>query len=205
MQITKKEHFNTKIKSAVKYVRENTPVFATVTVVLAIVAFFVRIVCRLSPAFADFFVRYIAGGVRFVMATVSNVVPFSIAEIIIIVSPLICAVLIYLAVKFSKNKRRAFRYAATIVGVIALIYFLFVFTYAMGYHTSPLANDFKLQVEETTPTELKNTAMWLSSEAGKYAETLEYADGKKTNMPFWYFDGISFITPALILSLSRQK
>ena len=82
MQASKNEMKKTdKIKSACKYVYENTPKLSLVAFSLCALAFFVRLACRLFPAFADFFVRYIAGGFRFVFANVSNVVPFSLAEI----------------------------------------------------------------------------------------------------------------------------
>ena len=123
MQNEKSKTLDTKAKSALRYIGKNTPVWAFVAIALAILAMLVRLACRLSSSFADFFVRYIAGGVRFLMASASNVFFFSIAEIIIIISPLICAFLIYLAVRFSKNKRRAYRYAVTILSVIALLYF----------------------------------------------------------------------------------
>ncbi len=184
MQNEKQIPLKTKISSAAKYVRDNAPKLFFAALSLALLALAVRIVCRVNPTFADFFVRYIAGGVRFLMASVSNIIPFSIAEIIVMLSPFILAFLIYLSVRFSRDKRKAFRYAVIIISIIALLYFLFVFTFATGYHTSPIADDFDLTATEITPTELKNTALWLAEEAGKYVEDFEYIDGKKTQMPF---------------------
>lgn len=179
-----KSPLKTKISSAVKYALGNAPVFCFVAFALGLLALAVRLVCRVHPAFADFFVRYIAGGVRFVFASVSNLVPFSVAEIFVLLSPFLLALLIFLAVRFSREKRKAFRYAMTILSLIALLYFFFVFTFAAGYHTSAVADDFDLSVEEVTATELKETALWLAYVAGQYADDIEYTYGKATKMPF---------------------
>ncbi len=185
MQASKNEMKKTdKIKSACKYVYENTPKLSLVAFSLCALAFFIRLACRLFPAFADFFVRYIAGGFRFVFANVSNVVPFSLAEIFLLLSPFLLAILIFLAVKLSKKRDLAFKYAISILSVIALLYFVFVFTFATGYHTSPIGEDFGLEASEVSANELKDTAKWLSARAGECADSLGLTGEEETEMPF---------------------
>ena len=86
------------------YLRANTYLISKIFFVLAAIAFVFRVVCRISTAFADFFNRRIASAVRFLMTSATNIFPFSLAEIIIMLLPLVFVVIIVFAVIFSKSK-----------------------------------------------------------------------------------------------------
>ena len=179
-----KKPFRTKLSSCAKYFFHNTPKASLVFFVLGILALVVRVVCRASQSFSDFFVRYIAGPVRFILAKISSVIPISLAEILIWLLPFVIALVIFLAVRYSREKRSAFRYAMTLLSIAALVYFLFVFTLASGYHTSTVADDFDIERKDITALELKQTAEWLVENANKYSAEFANQGNKASEMPF---------------------
>ena len=166
-----------------KFLKDNTLTVSKIFFVLAALALVLRTVCRISSNFADFFNRRIASCVRFVMTSATNILPFSLAEIIIMLLPFIFVAVVVFAVIFSKSKEKTVRYIMLLLSIIALLYFLFVFTYATGFQANTIDNAFDLQQNEITVEELKDTAMWLSSEAGKLANASLF-EGYNSKMPF---------------------
>ncbi|MBE6695849.1 MAG: DUF3810 domain-containing protein [Ruminococcaceae bacterium] len=166
-----------------KFLKDNTLTVSKIFFVLAALALVLRTVCRISSNFADFFNRRIASCVRFVMTSATNILPFSLAEIIIMLLPFIFVAVIVLAVIFSKSKEKTARYIMLLLSIVALLYFLFVFTYATGFQTNTIDKAFDLQQNEVTVEELKDTAMWLSSEAGKLADESLFEE-YNSKMPF---------------------
>ena len=172
-----------KIKQKLRFLWENTPRVAKVYFALAAVAFICRSLCKISTPFADFFVRYVAGGVRFLMTSVSNILPFSIAEIFILLIPIVFVFLVLVGVRVSKSRERSASFAILLVSILALIYFLFVFTYATGYQKSTIDKSFSFKANEVSVEDLSATADWLTSEAMALCDEELFAD-KGSLMPF---------------------
>ena len=166
-----------------KYLKDNTLLVSKIFFALAALALIFHMVCRISSDFADFFNRRVASAIRFLMTSATNVFPFSLAEIIIMILPILFVAIIVLAVMFSKNKEKTVRYIMLLLSIIALLYFLFVFTYATGFQANTIDKAFDLQQNEITVEELKDTAIWLSSEAGKLADESLF-EGYNSKMPF---------------------
>lgn len=170
-------------REKLRYLRENTFIVSKIFFILAIVALVFRALCRISSDFADFFNRRIASGVRFIMTGATNILPFSLAEIIIMLLPFVFIAIVVFAVIFSKSKEKTTRYVMLLLSIIALLYFLFVFSYASGFQTNTIDKSFDLQQNEVTVKELKETATWLESEATKLADTSLF-EQYNTKMPF---------------------
>ena len=95
-----------RFRDKIKYLSENTFTVSKIFFILAALALVFRALCRISSNFADFFNRRIASAVRFLMTSATNAFPFSLAEIIIMLLPLLFIAIIVLAVIFSKNKEK---------------------------------------------------------------------------------------------------
>lgn len=180
-----KNSMHLKIKQKLRFLWENTPRVAKVFFALAVVAFICRAVCKVSSGFADFFVRYVAGGVRFTMTSASNILPFSVAEILILLLPLIFAFIVFLSVRASVSKEKSARLIIILLSVLALIYFLFVFSCAAGYQKSGIDESFSLEMEEVSVEDLGATAYWLSSEAEALCDEALFTD-EGSEMPFTF-------------------
>ncbi len=178
-----KNSFSVSVKKKLRFLWENTPKVAKVFFALAVIAFICRAICKISAPFADFFVRYIAGGVRFVMTTLSNILPFSLAEIFILLIPLVLAFVIFIGVRASKSKEKSASLIILLISMLALIYFLFVFTCATGYQATSIDKSFAFEVEEVSVEDLSDTVEWLKGEASALCDESLFLD-KGSVMPF---------------------
>ena len=106
----------------------NTPLFHPAAIALLGLAggsLIIVIIARLNTAFADFFNRYISAFVRFFLAKLSNMFPFSLAEMLIVLSPMICVGLIVYAIKKkSKTWKQVLSFSISLLSAVSIIFSL---------------------------------------------------------------------------------
>ncbi len=166
-------------------IKKYCPKFSFVFFVMCIIAAIIHITCLLSENFADFYNQTAGAFVRAVLAYVTMLLPFSLAETIIIGMPVLLAMMIYISVKcFKKSDTDATRCIVGLFSVLTLMYSIFVFGYGMGYHGTSLAS--KLQIEEkaVTAEELKQTAEILLEEMTPLLDEISFSDEGQSYMPY---------------------
>lgn len=171
-----------KVKSAVnKYF----PVPALVLFALGLVAAVIHIACIVSESFSDFFNRYVAAFVRGVLATVTGVLPFSLAETLIIMIPVLFVTVIAVCVRLTgKDTVLGARFVASFASVLSVLYTLFVLTTAAGYNGTSLAHKLGLIRSPVTAEELRYTAVYMSEKANETLDEVNYAYGGHSVMPY---------------------
>lgn len=164
---------------------EKLSLFAKIVFSLCAVCTVIYIISLFSKDFSDFFNLHIGSFFRMVTAFVSGIIPFSLAEMIIILIPVLFAFTLYYIIKF-----RCLTWKTTImsmlnlIAVLCLIFSLFVVNLGIGYRGSTL--DEKLNLEQNNPSkeDLYHTAMHLADLVNKEAELLHLdADGASI-MPY---------------------
>ena len=139
------------------------PRFAKIFYIAALASALLLVAFSLSRPFADFFNRHVSSIYRAVMAHLTGWIPFSLAEFMIIMLPVIIIVLVAHA---SKNYTRTWRdvgiYCATVLSILALFFSFFTVGFAPAYRGTRL--DEKLEIERTdvSAEELYNTAVILA-------------------------------------------
>lgn len=78
---------------------------------LGAVAFAIELIAKKSVALSDFINDTSGVAIRAMLAVPTSIIPFSLAEFLIIASPLLVALIIFLIVRAAKN-RRLRRYAS---------------------------------------------------------------------------------------------
>ena len=73
--------------------------------IVTVISVILRIVFRLSESFSDFYNRYVGTFFRSVLSLFTGIFPFSLAETILILMPVIVTVLIVIIIKASKKVR----------------------------------------------------------------------------------------------------
>ena len=137
-----------------------------------------------STAFADFFNRYISAVFRGTLATVTNILPLSFAELLIICSPLILFLLIRFAIKkYSKSWRDVGSFCIIILSVISLLFSGFVFTFGTGYHAYGLEEKLSLDKKEVSAAELASTADWLIGEVNSILDEVNFEEKSSSINP----------------------
>ncbi len=156
--------------------------------ILGIFSVFLFAAYIISEPFADFFNRYISSFVRAVLAYLSRPIPFSLAEMIIILLPVIAvALIIYSSRRFSSSWREVLIFCASILSVLALCLSVFTVAFAPGYHGSTLDKKLGIERREVSAEELYLTATILA-EKTNYEATEVYFGGNDFSVIPYNFD-----------------
>ncbi len=167
-----------KTKAFFKKWHEYSPWF---TIVMALITPFVILLHILSiniTAVADLVNGKLSLPVRFVISKLTGSFPLSIAELLIITSPLLLAFLIFLAIRFARkdDPKPSRYYLSTLVGVLLTAYFLFVFTVGTSYFTTTVDKNLGLEKSKVSKEELLETALIVRAEAEKYLDKIEFEE-----------------------------
>ena len=159
-------------------------------VVLGFYAFFAVslaffIVCLCSPAFADGFNRTASAAIRTVLAHLTGWLPFSLAEYLLLLAPIVLFLLIRYGVKhFSSSWRDVGRYCLSLLSVLALVGGLFLSAFAPGYHGSTLDQKLGLEKREVSTKELYDTARVLVSQMERELDEISFSPSGFSIMPY---------------------
>ena len=175
------------MKTICNFLKKYCPIWALVAYIGFILAVIVYIVSKNSVAFSDFYNRYVGSALRAFLAFVTNIVPFSIAECIIICLPVLMVLLIWGGIRATKKGTVASsRYIAGLVACVTLFYTLFFGGFAVGYNGSTLESKLGLNRREVTAAELLQTAAILLDETNQLANEVDFKYGSSSVMPYDY-------------------
>lgn len=164
------------------------PAFSMAVIPIAVIAVCVNIGYVLSTDFADFFNSRISQPMREFTASVSGIFPFSLAEFIVISSPITAVCIIVTAVRKASRSNRAFiRVIAGILSAVLLLYSMFVFTFGAGYRTPELDKKLGLDRTSVTAEELQDTMKHVVSQLNTLADEVMFVVGKGSVRP-WSHD-----------------
>lgn len=135
--------------------------------------------------FADFFNRYVSSIIRGTFATITNFIPLSLVEILIITLP----VTLFLIIKFSVNKysktwRDAGIFCVIMLSILSMIFSLFVCSFGIGYYASTLDKKLELEKKTVSAKELALTAEWLIENVNSEIEYISFEDKSSSIMPY---------------------
>ena len=139
---------------------------------------------RASPAFADLFNRTAGSGVRLFLTKVSGLLPFSIAELMLLYLPALVVYLCVHAVRAKHSIRRfLLRFLCGVLSAAAIFYALFVCTMAPGYRGSPLAHRLGLVRRDVTAEELYDAINIVIDEVNAAAAEVKFSADGSSPMP----------------------
>lgn len=164
---------------------ERIPIISLILLFLCVGCMILVLIARRSVAFADFFNRHISGFFRAVFAHVTNSIPFSVAELLILLIPLWIVILIVYAVRRKTASWRAvFSYIVTLLSVVSIIYTLFVLNYGLGYYIPTLDKRLDLDKKPVSAEELYETALILADEINELVPQIRYGADDFSIMPY---------------------
>ena len=119
--------------------RPRLPLICIIIFALTAVSALLYIAFRVNMNFADAFNRTISPVGRMVFAKLTGWIPFSLAEMLLLLSPVILVTLIVIGAKrFCGTARKMWIYVACIFSVVCMVFNLFVWNFAPGYYGKPL-------------------------------------------------------------------
>lgn len=175
----------TKIRSFFIKWHRYSPVFTMVTALLIPFTLVTHILSICIPAVSDFINRYPAAGVRFLLAKLTGIFPFSLAEtVILLVIPLAVGGFI-LARRLEKREdpKGAYYFLSYLVGFLCLMYTLFVFTLGTAYFGTPMDEELGLDREKVSAEELYETAEAILERIDGVIDEIEFDENGASVMP----------------------
>lgn len=175
------------MKKFLSKTREYVPLYSLIVLGLTIISFLFFIIVVNNVAFADFFNYYLSAPTRVIMTWLTVAFPFSIAEIVVLSSPILLALLIFLAIKLGKKgKRASVKYLTVLLSIPCLIFITFVWTYSSGYHTTKIEDKIGLDREAVKKEELYDTYKIIVNELNGLADEIQYDETGASVMPYSY-------------------
>lgn len=158
--------------------------FAVVSFIITAIALLIYGVAVASVEFADLVNSTVAVAVRFLLSCITYLLPFSLFELLVMLSPLIFVTVIVIAVHRSDGITSMVRGALSFVAVISLILTSYVFTLGVGYRTSSLSDRTGIAEDtDLTADELYSTIRIVIDEVNRLADGL-YLTDSQTDMPY---------------------
>lgn len=160
------------------------PKFALIFFGTAVLSIIILLISLSNVAFADFFNRYVSSIFRAALATITNVLPLSLAELLIISCPIILFLVVRSAVKkFSNSWRDVGVFCVSLLSIVALLFSAFIFIFGIGYHTYSLDKKLELDKKEVSAQELAQTAEWLISQVNASLDKVEFKEKSSSINP----------------------
>lgn len=161
------------------------PAFAMAVFALSFVSLVIHVLFYVSSPFADFFNLHVSAVLRDLLARISSVFPFSLAEaVILLILPFFAVALTYGVLL--KDALKQTRFLCLLLSFILLLYSSFVLTFAAGYRGSTLDQKMGIERSALGEEDLYETALWLIDELDRVTpEIARDADGA-TVMPFGF-------------------
>lgn len=161
------------------------PKLAIAIYIFTVISAIIYLIGILSPAFADFFNRYISSAVRAVTATLTGWIPFSLAETLLLFLPVILFALIAYAIRYRCDTwRTVFVYVGEIFAIVACLASLFIWSFGMAYQGSKLEEKLTLDRRDVSVEELEETARILLAQLNETVDEIDFRDSDFSVMPY---------------------
>lgn len=148
---------------------------------ISLILYFLAI--RITPV-ADFVNSTVSVAVRFLLSSLTYILPFSFFELLIILSPLILFLVVRRLTKRADTRTKRVKSVISLLAVISLIFTAYIYTLGVGYRTTYLAD--KLGIEDNPKIyigDLTDTIEEMIDGINREVASITFADGE-TRMPY---------------------
>ncbi len=164
------------------------PRFAMIFYGIAVLSAILYIAFLCSERFSDAFNRHISLLLRGVLAHLTSWIPFSLAEFLLLLLPVVIVFLSVFGIRnYSDSWRNVGIYCASMLSIVALVFSMFAIGFAPAYRGSTLDKKLGIERRDVSAEELYETARILSEELNGVVGEIVYS--KETNfsvMPYGY-------------------
>ncbi|MBO5682698.1 MAG: DUF3810 domain-containing protein [Clostridia bacterium] len=182
-----KKRLQTESEFAPECAGKRLPLFSRISFAVAGFCALLFVAFMISEPFADFFNRYISSVFRAVFAWITNFIPFSLAEMILLLSPVIVVFMVrYASKKYCDSWRDAMVFCGAIASVLAIFFSSFTLSFAAAYRGSRLDKKLGIERREVSAEELYETALILTDEVNAAAKGVYFEADGSSLMPYGY-------------------
>ncbi len=138
-----------------------------------------------SERFADFFNGYISSAVRALLAHITGMIPFSLAECLLLLLP-VWIVLVTRTVtrRYGDSLKEMLLSVVCVCSVLGVVFTFFTLGFAPAYRGSTLDKKLSLVQSDVSAEELYDTAVWLSEELERESQNVRFGADGFSVMPY---------------------
>ncbi len=162
------------------------PIPCAVLYAVALTALILHILFYRFPAFADRFNLTVGAFFRAVFAHITGLLPFSLAEAVLLCLPVALVLLVVFCVHTLNHDSgtRSMRLICTLLAVLCALYSAFVFLFASAYRGKSLDQKLSLETTEVSAGQLASTARYFLELANAEADQVTFTFGGASVMPY---------------------
>ncbi len=164
-----------------------------------IVSAIIYTVARFIPAFAEFWTKYPAHGIRFLLAKITGWIPFSLAECLLLSLPIFAIAYIigsFVATNNDDSDENFYKWLRPLISFILVIVTIFFSAFGPAYGRNTLAKNLDLEQNPVTAEELYNTALIVAAESKKVIGDVDFDISGSSIMPYDYKTLVSKVNAA---------
>ena len=165
--------------------KRRVPIFAYIFLGLLLLGIAVYLTASLNSEFADFWTRYPGAFVRALLAHLTNIFPFSIAEVALLLLPIATVTAIILILKGKADRiKDPITLIVSTVACLSMFFSLFALGFGTGYHSSPLDQRLGIEKNKISKEELAKTAELLAELVNEAANEVSFSPSSSSVMPY---------------------
>lgn len=157
---------------------------AFIMLCIGVFAGLVHICLALSTGFSDFMSGTVSAALRFCLAKLSGIFPFSLAETLIFMLPAIIILLFVISNVYAARKRKWWRFFFSILATLSYLYSLFVFSFVPSYNCTKLEERLGLDRRDVSAQQLYDTALVLTEEVNRLAGDITFVHKGPSVIPY---------------------
>lgn len=160
-----------------------------VSLALSAVCLGLSLAFRFSQPFAELFNQAVSAPLRCLLAAVTTPIPFSLAECLLLLTPVFLFLLIRHAVRYHAHSWRAVgRYTLEVISLVCVLFILFTLTFGAPYFTASIDSQDKLDLDrrELSTEDLFHSSMYLAEQVSKQAPLVLFEHQDFSHMPYSY-------------------
>ncbi len=175
------------MKKFFEKVRLYVPLWSLILFAVFLVSLLVNACYPSAPALANFIHNGIGAFIRALLAFVTNWIPFSFAESLLILSPLLVGLICFSLIRRVRNSLAAgIRYFAGFASVLSLVFTLLIFGYNGGYYGDGVEKKVDFERSDLSPEQLYETAVIMIDQIKEDLPHVYYPQNTYSSMKFSY-------------------
>lgn len=163
------------------------PIWSAVLFGIFFISLIANGVIKRSPAFANAMHNTVGAGIRAVMSTLTSWIPFSLAEVLLILSPVLVFLICFVMVRrLHRSLIDGIRYFVGFLSVMSLVFTILVFGYNASFYGDSVEEKVGIQRENLSKEQLYETAILLIDAIREDIPYITYPENSCSEMSFSY-------------------
>lgn len=175
------------MKKVFQNIKKCFPVWSVVLFTIFLIALIIDTAIAKNIAFANVVHRTVGAGIRATFSTLTSWIPFSLAEILLILSPILLFLICFFMMKSLRRSIIAgIRYFMGFLSIISLIFTIMVFGYHSGFYGESVEEKIDIKRENLSAEQLYETAILLIDTIREEIPYVHYPEHTYSEMDFSY-------------------